>query len=101
MLKAAVVGVGSMGRNHARVYREMEGSVELVGVADANAGEAAKVGFVPAHRDLAALIATISPYYKRHGLSELVATGGLAMSPDQALAVTRSLLDEVRVTVTR
>lgn len=47
-------------------------------------GEAAKVGFVPAHRDLAALIATISPYYKRHGLSELVATGGLAMSPDQA-----------------
>ncbi|NOG48654.1 MAG: Gfo/Idh/MocA family oxidoreductase [Chloroflexi bacterium] len=33
-----------MGRNHARVYREMEGSVELVGVADANAGEAAKVG---------------------------------------------------------
>ena len=24
MLKAAVIGVGSMGRNHARVYREME-----------------------------------------------------------------------------
>ncbi|OPF90474.1 hypothetical protein I8G32_02315 [Rhodopseudomonas palustris] len=64
-------------------------------------GEAAKVGFVPAHPDLAALIATISPYYKRHGLSELVATGGLAMSPDQALAVTRSLLDQVRVSVTK
>lgn len=64
-------------------------------------GEAAKVGFVPAHPDLAALIATISPYYKRHGLSELVATGGLAMSPDQALAVTRSLLDQVRVSVSR
>ena len=64
-------------------------------------GEAAQVGFVPAHPDLATLIATISPYYKRHGLSELVATGGLAMSPDQALAVTRSLLDQVRVSVTK
>ncbi len=43
MLKAAVIGVGSMGRNHARVYREMEG-VELVGVADQNGPTAAKVG---------------------------------------------------------
>lgn len=43
MLKAAVIGVGSMGRNHARVYRELEG-VELVGVADQNAPTAAKVG---------------------------------------------------------
>ena len=34
MLKAAVIGVGSIGQNHARVYREMDG-VELVGVADA------------------------------------------------------------------
>lgn len=43
MLKAAVIGVGSMGRNHARVYRELEG-VELVGVADQNGPTAAKVG---------------------------------------------------------
>jgi predicted dehydrogenase len=42
MLKAAVIGVGSMGRNHARVYREMEG-VELVAVADKNAATADKV----------------------------------------------------------
>ena len=34
-LKVAVIGVGSMGRNHARVYWEMPG-VQLVGVADAN-----------------------------------------------------------------
>lgn len=33
MLKAAVIGVGSMGRNHARVYTELEG-VDLVAVAD-------------------------------------------------------------------
>ncbi len=43
MLKAAVIGVGSMGRNHARVYRELDG-VDLVGVADQNASTATKVG---------------------------------------------------------
>ena len=35
-VKVAVIGVGSMGRNHARVYSEMPG-VELVGVSDAHA----------------------------------------------------------------
>jgi UDP-N-acetylglucosamine 3-dehydrogenase len=34
-LKVAVIGIGSMGRNHARVYWEMP-EVKLVGVADAN-----------------------------------------------------------------
>ncbi len=33
LLRAAVIGAGSMGRNHARVYSEME-DVELVAVAD-------------------------------------------------------------------
>jgi predicted dehydrogenase len=35
MLRASVIGLGSMGSNHARVYSEMEG-VELVAVADAS-----------------------------------------------------------------
>ncbi len=43
MLKAAVIGVGSMGRNHVRVYRELD-SVELVAVVDQHAQTAAKVG---------------------------------------------------------
>ncbi len=34
-IRVAVIGVGAMGRNHARVYSEMPG-VELVGVADAD-----------------------------------------------------------------
>ncbi|HHX44807.1 MAG TPA: Gfo/Idh/MocA family oxidoreductase [Chloroflexi bacterium] len=34
-LKAAVIGVGSMGRNHARVYRELE-ETQLVAVADSS-----------------------------------------------------------------
>jgi len=34
-LKAAVIGVGEMGRNHARIYNELDG-VELVSVCDAD-----------------------------------------------------------------
>jgi predicted dehydrogenase len=34
-LRTAVIGVGSMGRNHARVYSELD-AAELVGVADVN-----------------------------------------------------------------
>ena len=33
VLKAAVIGVGAMGRNHARVYQEMP-NVKLAAVAD-------------------------------------------------------------------
>ncbi len=33
LLRAAVIGAGSMGRNHTRVYTEME-DVELVAIAD-------------------------------------------------------------------
>lgn len=46
MLRAAVIGVGSMGRNHARVYREMEDShdVQLVAVSDNTDSTAARVG---------------------------------------------------------
>jgi len=39
ILRAGVVGVGSMGSHHARVYNELP-NVELVGVADADASRA-------------------------------------------------------------
>ncbi len=42
-LRAAVIGVGSMGRNHARVYANLDG-VELAAVCDADADTAARVG---------------------------------------------------------
>jgi UDP-N-acetylglucosamine 3-dehydrogenase len=41
-IKTAVIGVGSMGRNHARVYWEMDG-VTLAGVADASDSVAGSV----------------------------------------------------------
>lgn len=45
VLRAAVVGVGSLGRHHARNYAELarEGRVELIGVCDANADTAAEI----------------------------------------------------------
>jgi UDP-N-acetylglucosamine 3-dehydrogenase len=58
MLKAAVIGVGSIGQNHARLYRNIEG-VQLVGVADPNPQAAARVGTrenVPHHTDFLALL---------------------------------------------
>jgi predicted dehydrogenase len=33
MIRAAVIGVGSMGKNHARIYNDME-NVDLVAVSD-------------------------------------------------------------------
>lgn len=41
-IRVAVVGAGEFGRNHARVYREIE-SVELAGIFDANRDRAAAV----------------------------------------------------------
>lgn len=45
MIKAAVIGVGSMGRNHARVYNELEG-VGLVAVADVDSGAVERATYV-------------------------------------------------------
>lgn len=41
-MRVAVVGVGDFGRNHVRVYRELEGA-ELIGVVDTNAARARQV----------------------------------------------------------
>lgn len=58
MLKAAVVGVGSIGQNHARLYRSIDG-VQLVGIADPSPQTAARVGArenVPHYTDFLALL---------------------------------------------
>ncbi|RLF58353.1 MAG: gfo/Idh/MocA family oxidoreductase, partial [Thermoplasmata archaeon] len=41
-MKVGVVGVGSMGQHHARVYSEIQG-VELVGVADRDYNKAKEI----------------------------------------------------------
>ena len=42
MVRVAVIGVGSMGRNHARVYHEM-GDSDLVAVSDTDLSLASSV----------------------------------------------------------
>lgn len=63
MIKAAVIGVGAMGRNHARVYAELD-NVELVGVADSNqelANDTAKKFQVNAYTDYRELLDKTKP----------------------------------------
>lgn len=58
MTRVAVIGVGAMGRNHARVYRELP-DAELVGVADENPSTAEAVGRLydaPAYADFRELV---------------------------------------------
>jgi UDP-N-acetylglucosamine 3-dehydrogenase len=58
VIKAAVIGVGSMGSNHARIYDSLDG-VTLVGVCDADAEQAARVASrhrTKAYADHAALL---------------------------------------------
>ena len=63
LLKAAVIGVGAMGRNHARVYNEMP-EVELAAVADldlALAQEAGRLYGSRAYTDYRAMLEEIQP----------------------------------------
>lgn len=63
MLKAAVIGLGSMGRNHARVYRELDG-VELASVVDQDEASAKKWGSTyaaPSYTSIDALLKDAKP----------------------------------------
>ena len=58
MTKVAVVGVGRMGRNHARVYHEMP-ETDLVAVVDQSkttGGECGRMYNVPAYQDLVEMV---------------------------------------------
>ena len=60
MKRAAVIGLGSMGANHARVYSQLEG-VELVGGSDVNEGSQLAVGSSQFYTDYKQLLKTESP----------------------------------------
>lgn len=63
MIRAAVIGVGAMGKHHARVYNELEG-VELAGVADPDEARRQAVARrfkVPAYAHYADLLAAERP----------------------------------------
>jgi predicted dehydrogenase len=97
-LKAAVIGVGSMGRHHARVYTELA-QTELVAVADVTSetvqGIAKKYG-VPAYTDYRALlererpdIATIAVPTRFHReVAEHVMEAGVHVLVEKPIAAT-------------
>lgn len=63
MMRAAVIGVGAMGRNHARVYHEMP-ETELAAVADLDTAlvkEAARLYGTRAYTDYQAMLEEIQP----------------------------------------
>ncbi len=63
MMQAAVIGVGAMGRNHARVYKEIL-DVELAAVADLDAartGESARLHGARAYADYRVMLKDIQP----------------------------------------
>jgi len=63
MIRTAVIGVGSMGKNHARVYRELPES-DLVAVADLDPAVAKSVGAqhgVPGYSDFRRMLAETRP----------------------------------------
>lgn len=63
MTRVAVIGVGSMGRNHVRVYNEMPG-VELVGIVDQNRAVAEPLCHmyrVPYFSDIQEMVETAKP----------------------------------------
>jgi predicted dehydrogenase len=55
-LRAGIIGVGMMGRNHVRVFRDLDG-VELVGVADGDGDRYGVVDDLPVHAGVEELIA--------------------------------------------
>lgn len=105
MTRVAVLGVGAIGRNHARVYREMA-NVELVGVADPQPGAAdniARLYGTRAYTDHRALLEAERPeavtvsvptYLHFPVVNDALAAGchvlvekPIAATPDEALAM--------------
>ncbi|RME32126.1 gfo/Idh/MocA family oxidoreductase [Candidatus Woesearchaeota archaeon] len=104
MLRAAIIGVGNMGRNHARVLSEIEG-VELVAVADKHA-EANKNGkrywkrFYTDYRKLIEnerpdLITLAVPTIHHHAIGLAVLKARIPLLIEKPLAYTISEAEEL------
>ncbi len=97
-LKAAVIGVGSMGRHHARVYTELA-QTTLVGVADVNADLAQTFGerySVPAYEDYHKLlecerpdiVSVVVPTRFHREVAEQVMEAGVDVLVEKPIAAT-------------
>lgn len=99
-LRAGVIGVGSMGRNHARVYASMEG-VELAAVADPDAQTAAKVGSMyrcttyadyreMLHKEHLDLVSIVVPTRHHYAVASEVIDQGVNLLIEKPIAATPS-----------
>jgi predicted dehydrogenase len=100
-LRAGVIGLGSMGRNHARVWAEAIGGVELVAVADPRS-EALQLamqgrslrGYADATTMLAEeeldLVSVVAPTSMHHGLTLDALHAGAHVLVEKPIAATRA-----------
>ena len=105
MTRAAVIGVGSMGKNHARIYDEME-DVHLVAVSDVNSQLAEKVAsryrakYYSDHRELLAkesldLASIAVPTKFHHPVAMDMMDGGVHVLLEKPIADTVARAQEI------
>jgi UDP-N-acetylglucosamine 3-dehydrogenase len=105
MIKAAVIGVGSMGKNHARIYDEME-DVALVAVSDVDSEPARKVAsrhkikYYSEHRVMLAeeeldLVSIAVPTEFHHAVALDVIERGLHLIVEKPIADTVAKAEDI------
>jgi UDP-N-acetylglucosamine 3-dehydrogenase len=109
-LRAGVIGVGSMGRNHARVYASLE-SVDLVAVCDASPAAAGAVGAIYGcatyadyhemlERERLDLVSIVVPTVEHYAVASEVIRYGVGLLVEKPIAATveqgQALVDAAR-----
>jgi len=102
-LRAAVVGVGSLGQHHARIYSELD-EVELVGVADLNTAQAKDIAskhHCEVFPDLASLsgkvdlVSVVVPTEAHHKVSKNLLENGIDLLLEKPMTKTVEEADEL------
>jgi predicted dehydrogenase len=102
-LRAAVIGVGSLGQHHARVYTQLPG-VELIGVADASLARAQEVGkrlhcrSTEHYAELLGevdLVSVAVPTFAHHEVAKACLEKGLAVLLEKPMTRTLAEADEL------
>jgi predicted dehydrogenase len=109
MKRVAVIGTGSFGQNHARIYNELP-EVELVAVCDINEGvghsvaEKYGVAFVSNFRELIGNVDAVSlatPTVSHHEIACQLLNAGIAVLIEKPISKTLEEADEIIATAER
>lgn len=102
-IKVGVVGVGSLGQHHARIYAEME-EAELVGVYDADQDRAAKIArshrvtafpTLDALADAAEALSVVVPTDKHHQVASLLIDKGRHLLIEKPITATTAEAEDL------